>query len=431
MAFSITRRSLTTMTTHLLPSRSANLGILTLNNPKTLNALDLDMVRALNHILPLWQSDPTMRATLMLGAHCKRPAFCAGGDVKSVYMSGKGLSGVQADEDAAATNQHGYGKRGLLTADFFREEYQMNHRIATQDHDNMPQVSIWDGVVMGGGVGVSLHGKYRVATENTLFAKPETAIGLFPDVGGMWWLPRLPGGIGSYIALTGQRLRADDLLYAGLATHYVPADKIDDLRLALVDATKTSSDDEQERGDDSSTPDVAEARPEAEAPTGDCVAPMLMAYHDAKDVKPSESFLALNRADIDAVFGNKDSKVEDIIVSLEEMSGSGSSFAADTLEALKKMSPTSLKVTHEGIRRGADLRSIGEVLKMEYRMSQAFMRNHDFYEGIRAVLVDKDQSPKWKPDSLEDVTDDIVASYFEDLGENELVLESVKKTSNL
>jgi len=409
MSFQATRRSMATMTTKLLPSRSGNLGIFELNNPPTLNSLDLDMVRSINHVLPPWQSDATLRATLMIGRHgAKRPCFCAGGDVKSVYMSGKGLSGNQADEEAAQTHQHGYGHRGLLTADFFREEYQMNHTLATQDHHNMPQVSIWDGVVMGGGVGLSLHGKYRICTENTLFAKPETAIGLFPDVGGMWWLSRMKGGLGNYIALTGQRLKADDLLYAGLATHYVPSQKLEELKSSLIVATDT--------GDD--------------WPGGDCAASTLMSFHDENNVNKSDSFLAKNRAEIDEAFDGKENKVEDILSSLQSMADSGSMFATETLEALSKMSPTSLKVTQEGIRRGSKLSSIGEVLKMEYRMSQAFMRDgSDFYEGIRAVLVDKDQNPKWTPSTLEEVLDDMVASYFESLGEHELELLPVKTLS--
>ena len=411
MAFQATRRSLATMTTKLLPSRSSNLGIFELNNPSTLNSLDLDMVRSINHVLPQWQSDATLRATLMIGRHgSKRPCFCAGGDVKSVYMSGKGLTGNKADEEAAQTHQHGYGHRGLLTADFFREEYQMNHTLATQDHDNLPQVSIWDGVVMGGGVGLSLHGKYRICTENTLFAKPETAIGLFPDVGGMWWLSRMKGGLGNYIALTGQRLKADDLLYAGLATHYVPSVRLDELKSALIAATDT---DDGLKG-------------------GDCVASTLMSFHDESKINKSDSFLAKNRAEIDQAFDGKEKKVEDIVSSLEVMASSGSTFARKTMDTLSKMSPTSLKVTQEGIRRGSELPNIGEVLKMEYRMSQAFMRDgSDFYEGIRAVLVDKDQNPTWEPQSLDEVTDDMVTSYFESLGDHELELLPVKAMSKM
>ena len=322
-----------------------------------------------------------------------KPAFCAGGDVKKVYLAGIGK------EDKS------------LTADFFREEYQLNHMIATQA-PHMPQVSIWDGVVMGGGVGLSVHGKYRVATENTIFAMPETKIGLFPDVGGTWWIPRLKlysqwksglvGGVGNYLALTGGRLAAEDLLYAGIATHYVKSENLDELKTALSESTNSSNDD------------------------GDCAAGVLMSYHDHSiDIK--SSFLSQNRNDIDFAFDGKDT-VEEIIAALESM-GEDSQFGQSTLKTLNQMSPTSLKVTLEGLKRGAKLSSVGEALKMEYRMSQAFMREgSDFYEGIRAALVDKCGKPKWSPLTLEEVTDDIVESYFEPLGENELDLNAIGST---
>ena len=220
----------------------------------------------------------------------------------------------------------------------------------------------------------------------------------------------MKGGLGNYIALTGQRLRADDLLYAGLATHYVPSDKLEELKSALIAATDT---DDDWKG-------------------GDCIASTLMSFHDESNTNKNESFLAKNRAEIDQAFDGKEKKVEDILSSLEVMSTSGSAFATQTLDALSKMSPTSLKVTQEGIRRGSDMTTIGEVLKMEYEMSQAFMRDgSDFYEGIRAVLVDKDQNPKWNPASLDEVTDNVVASHFESLGEYELELLPVKTMSKM
>uniref|UniRef100_A0A7S4QIR7 3-hydroxyisobutyryl-CoA hydrolase n=1 Tax=Ditylum brightwellii TaxID=49249 RepID=A0A7S4QIR7_9STRA len=380
-------------TIKLLPSRSANLGIIQLNNPSALNALTLDMVRSLNHILPQWQSEKSLRATLMIGSNeCRRPAFCSGGDVRAVYDAG-----IQRTNG----EKHGWGKKGLATADFFREEYTLNHRIATQS-TTKPQVSLWDGIVMGGGVGLSIHGKYRIATENTLFAMPETGIGLFPDVGGMYWLSRLKGGLGKYIALTGCRLKADDLLYAGIATHFVPSNKLEDLKAALVEATDSTEE-------------------------GDCVASVLMSFHEKPSL--SASFLEKHRTNIDANFGKDKSSVEEIIESLK--SEGENKFGQETISSLSKMSPTSLKVTLEGVKRGATLSNIAEVLKMEYRMSQGFMRaaNSDFYEGIRALLVDKDRNPKWNPAMLEEVTDDMVESFFQELGdENELILEEDEGT---
>jgi 3-hydroxyisobutyryl-CoA hydrolase len=386
-----------------LPSRTANVGKIQLNNAGALHALDLDMVRAMNDILPTYSN---LKATIFSSADAaaaaanptsnKKKSFCAGGDVKSVYMAGMGLNDRQEDINAKQSSQHGYGCRNLLTADFFREEYQLNYKIATQP-SHVPQISIWDGFVMGGGVGISAHGKYRIATENTIFAMPETNIGLFPDVGGTYLLPRLRGGIGAYIGLTGARLKGDDLMYGGIATHYIKSEHIDE----MIKEIEAKSMEEFDM-------------------SGDCAASVLMSFHE--DPGMHESFLARNQDVIDETFKEKET-VEDIIIALENL-GSESKFGKRTLETLKKMSPTSLKVTLEGMKRGKELTNIAECLKMEYRMSQAFMREgSDFYEGIRAVLVDKDQKPKWAPSKLEDVSDEIVESFFENLGEEELQFE--------
>jgi len=291
---------------------------------------------------------------------------------------------------------------------FFREEYRLNHQIATQP-PHMPQVSVWDGVVMGGGVGVSVHGKYRVATENTVFAMPECNIGFFPDVGATFWMPRLKlysqwkntsvvGGVGNYLALTGARLRAEDLMYMGACTHYIKSHRLEEMKQALVEASQEDN----------------------AAQSWDCAANVLTQFHD-DNIDAEASFLSQNRQDIDYAFDGKQS-VEEILASLESM-GPESRFAQETLKTLRKMSPTSLKVTLEGLKRGARARTIGEALQIEYRMSQAFMkRGSDFYEGIRAALVDKDGNPKWSPATLEEVTDAIVESHFEELGEKELCL---------
>lgn len=310
-----------------------------------------------------------------------KPAFCAGGDVKAVYLAG------ESDDKA-------------LTIDFFREEYKLNHMIATQ---KAPQISLWDGVVMGGGVGLSVHGKYRVATENTIFAMPECKIGLFPDVGGSWWIPRLKlyqsqsgvGGIGNYLALTGAKLKAEDLMYTGIATHYVKSDKLGELKQALVESTQDST------------------------ASDDCVASVLMSFHDLT-INTEGASLAKNRKEIDTVFHGKEN-LEDIFSALQSM---GSPFAQSTLETLNQMSPTSLKVTLEGLKRASKFNNIGECLAMEYRIVQAFMNeDSDFYEGIRAALVDKDGNPKWNPRSCEEVTDEIVQNYFAELGDDELQFE--------
>lgn len=391
------------LTTQLLPSRSGNLGILQLNNPGALNALTIDMIYCFQDVLKVWKSDPSMKAILVKSTPAKRPAFCSGGDVKKVWEAG--VEGGSSSSSAAA---HGKGLPGLATADFFREEYKVNYAIATSPK---PQISLWDGIVMGGGVGISIHGKYRVSTENTIFAMPETAIGLFPDVGSMYWMSHLlMPSVARYLALTGARLNAQDLLYAGLATHYVPSAKLQELEKALVEATTAAS--EEQVG---TAPDV--------------VALVLMEFHETPPTKPEKSFLAEHRRSIDAAFGNAD-QVEDIIKSLETLD---SVFVKETLEQMGKMSPTSLKVTLEGLKRGGYTSGIGEDLKMEYRMSQAFMREgSDFYRGIRAVLVDKDGNPQWFPSTLAEVTDDMVHSYFEPLGDHEWqVPPDDNTTSNL
>jgi enoyl-CoA hydratase/carnithine racemase len=282
----------------------------------------------------------------------------------------------------------------LETSDFFRHEYDVNHQMAV-NKDVLPQVSLWDGMVMGGGVGISIHGKYRVATEHAVFSMPETAIGLFPDVGSCWWMPRLlPPGMAVYLALTGQRLYPPDLLYSGLATHYVPSARLPDLESALAHSGKGE------------------------------IAEVLLSFHENTSPDPLNSALAQDRGVIDQVFdhvfdvGGSESgsggraTVEGIVKTLEELD---TEFARSTLKTLRSMSPTSLKVTLEGLRRGSRLESIDDDFRMEFRMVQGFMRGKDFYEGVRARLVDKDNKPRWDPPRLEDVTDAAVASFFDPL----------------
>jgi 3-hydroxyisobutyryl-CoA hydrolase len=393
-------------TTKVMPSRSSNVGILRLNNPKPLHALTLDMSHCVQDVLSEWYADETVAAVLMKSStDTKVPAFCSGGDVKSVYMAGT------AYNTGSGVNKHGQGRPELATAEFFRHEYNVNHALATA---TTPQISLWDGIVFGGGVGLSIHGKYRVATERTLFAMPETSIGLFPDVGSMYWMPKmLSHGMAVYLALTGTRLKAADLLYTGLATHYVPSYKLEELEDALVLASDAW---------EPATPNPA-----------NIVAPVLMSFHEFPPDDPRESMLAKQRPVIDQVFGNalKDPSkggVEAIVDALQTLD---TDFGRETLATLDKMSPTSLKITLEGLRRGSKLLSVGEDLRMEYRMSQACMRpGSDFYEGIRAVLVDKDHAPVWNPTSLQDVTDEMVESYFAPIA-HEWDIPEVTLTSKL
>ena len=186
----------------------------------------MDMIHCFQDVFAEWHKDDTLKAILLTASKPRGPP-CSGGDVKKVYEAGIAPGGG---------GLHGKGTPGLETSEFFRQEYIVNHAIATWDR---PQISLWDGVVMGGGAGISIHGKYRVSTENTMFAMPETGIGLFPDVGSMYWMPRmLQPGVARYLALTGARLKAPDLLYTGLATHYVPSKRLGDLKEALIQATR-------------------------------------------------------------------------------------------------------------------------------------------------------------------------------------------------
>lgn len=392
------RSGSTSSTLQVIPSLSGNLGRLELNNPSGLNAITLDMVRSLHSALSHFCNSPTMKATLMVGRPYvnsrgeTKPVFCAGGDVKSLYHNA-----TAKDVDENNTDRHGYGTRGILTADFFREEYALNHAIATQyERTKIPQISIWDGITMGGGVGVSIHGTFRVATENTIFAMPETSIGFFPDVGGLWFLSRYHAnhqGIGMYLALTGLKLTGAECTHYGLATHYVPTKRLTDLYKDLVELTI--------------------------ADTDRSVQDLLDKYNDMGEIqgKIKTSQLIHNEERIHRSFYGKESG-EEIVASL--MDDTTDPFSTATLKTLQSRSPTSLKVTLEGMRRASMMNNIGECLRMEFRLSQAFMRpGSDFYEGIRAVLVDKDNQPKWNPSTLEDVSKEQVESFFASLGDNE------------
>ncbi len=355
------------MTGDVLFETRGSIGLITLNRPKALNALSLAMIRVMLRQLKSWAADPAVRAVVIQGAGEK--AFCAGGDVRAVYDAG------------LAAKADGTIDRGL-TADFFREEYVLNHAI-----HNFPKpfIALVDGISMGGGVGLSVHGPIRVATERMLFAMPETGIGLFPDVGGGWFLPRCPGELGTYYALTGARAKAADALALGYATHYVPSDRLP----ALIEALAAS--------------DWADARtPETVLSgfTDDAGTPAVLDH----------------KAEIDRCFA-RDS-VEDILAALES---ERTEWARGIRDHLATLSPTSMKVTLRQLRLGRSM-SYDRIVTMEYRLSQACMMGRDFYEGIRAVLVDKDKTPRWQPGSLGDVSDDMIASYFEPLGSRDLVV---------
>ncbi|KAH1185123.1 3-hydroxyisobutyryl-CoA hydrolase, mitochondrial isoform X1 [Mauremys mutica] len=340
-------------------------GVITMNRPKALNALNLSMIRQIYPQLKTWEKDPETFLILIKGTGGK--AFCAGGDIRAITDAGK------------------VGDR--LAQDFFREEYILNNAVGTCQK---PYVALIDGITMGGGVGLSVHGQFRVATEKTLFAMPETAIGLFPDVGGGYFLPRLSGKIGYYLALTGFRLKGRDLQKAGIATHFVQSEKLPALEEDLI-ALKS--------------------------PSKENVADVLNSYHMKCKIDQEKQFVLDEHMDkINSLFSAN--SMEEIIQNLKQ---DGSPFALKQLETINKMSPTSLKMTLRQLRDGASM-NLQDVLTMEYRLSQACMSGHDFYEGVRAVLIDKDQVPKWKPATLEEVTDEFVDNCFKSLGNSDLKL---------
>ncbi|HZH27222.1 MAG TPA: enoyl-CoA hydratase/isomerase family protein [Azospirillaceae bacterium] len=356
------------MTDEILLERRGPLAVVTLNRPKALNALTLPMIRAFDPVLKAWAQDPDVRAVVIRGAGDR--AFCAGGDVRAAWEAGKAAKEGRGD--------------GALTVDFFREEYVLNRRI---HRFPKPYIALLDGITMGGGVGLSVHGSHRIVTEKTLFAMPETGIGLFPDVGGSYFLSRMPGQLGAFLALTGARLHAADALYTGAGTHHVPSEALDTL--------------------------VAEL--ERELAGADAPGAAVQAVVSRHAVPAGGAPLAAHREAIDRCFAFD--RVEDIIAALER---DGGEWAEAQLKALAHLSPTSLKISLAEVRRGATL-DFDACMAMEYRMSQACMAGHDFYEGIRAVLVDKDRNPAWKPATLAEVGDDLVEAHFKTLGARELV----------
>ncbi len=350
----------------VLFERRGGVGFITLNRPKSLNALTLNMIRAIDPQLSAWEDDPGIAAVVIRGEGER--AFCAGGDVLAVWKSGQEAKGRGVVEG--------------LAADFFFEEYRLNRRI---HRFSKPYIALIDGITMGGGVGLSVHGTFRVATERTRIAMPESAIGLFPDVGGSYFLPKLTGETGCYLALTGARMKAADALYCGIANAYVESADSSALEEALASADWASD--------------------------AVSVAKSIIARF-SKD--PGDAPLSAQQAQIDRTFGAQ--SVEAIITALGREEGD---WAEETVKTLLSRSPTSMKVAHEQLRRGRDL-DFDEAMIMEYRMSQAFMAGHDFFEGVRAVLVDKDHAPKWSPVSLAEVTEAMVARYFEAQGGREL-----------
>jgi enoyl-CoA hydratase len=323
------------------------LGIITLHRPKALNALNLAMVEQLDAILSAWERDPDVEAVLIRSA--VERAFCAGGDVRSI--------GILPDAD----------EREALARAFFGTEYRVNHRI---NRFPKPFIALINGIAMGGGLGLSIHGSHRIVSETVRMAMPETVLGLFPDVGGTWFLHRCPGAVGRYLALIGPQVGAADALAAGLATHHVPM-----ASFAALTADLTAA------------PTIDEAVVEA-----------VIARHAAT---PEGGTLAARLDTIDRLFGADDLET---LVETVRAATTEADWIADAAAVLDRASPTSLKATWRRMTEGAG-QSIERVLRDDFRMAVRIVRGHDFVEGVRAILVDKDHAPRWDPAHIADVDD--------------------------
>jgi len=342
------------MTDEVVAFAQGRVGRLRLNRPKAIHALNEAMCTAMIEALVAWRTDPEIELVLL--DHAEGRGFCAGGDVRAVAESGK--------------------TDGVAARAFFHTEYQLNHLLFTYAK---PIVSFLDGVVMGGGVGIGLPAKYRVATERTMFAMPEATIGLFPDVGGGWYLSRLPGRLGQYLALTAARLDGADTKAIGLATHYIPSDALEDVKARLV------------------------AKPLA-----------VEAVIDVASVSPPEATILAQRAEIDRLFAAD--TLEEILAALETDEGE---WARKTLAGLRTKSPQSCKVALRLLRDGAARTDFADEMRAEYGVAAHVSMRHDFIEGVRALLIDKDNAPKWDPATPEGVTDTALDTIFAPLPADE------------
>jgi enoyl-CoA hydratase len=348
----------------LVVATEGALGVIRLNRPKALNALTLDMVRSMNAALDRFEQDSAIGTILLEGAGER--GLCAGGDIRGLYDS------IRAGGD--------------LGKIFWREEYILNARIASL---KKPYVSLMDGVVMGGGVGLSAHGAHRVVTEKTQLAMPETGIGFFPDVGGTWLLSRAPGRLGAYYGLTGASMTGMDAIRCGFADVLIPKDRLGELRKALVRLGPGAN--------------------------NGMVRGVLAHYALPRGPAPIDE----HRKMIDATMDHESAAA--IIAAFE---GDHSEFSQGVARTLKSKSPTSLTLTLRLLRDARASTSLRQCLSREYGAALEIFINHDFPEGIRAAVIDKDRSPKWKPDKLEDVTAEQIDAYFVPRGDDELVFSA-------
>ena len=347
------------MTTNddILFEQKGHLGLITLNRPKALNALNYGMAVGLHKQLDKWATDDSVHAVVITGAGDK--GFCAGGDVVALYNSG--LLWKEGGDEAS-----------IEWRDFFHDEYLMNSAV---HHFPKPYIAIMDGITMGGGVGVSVHGSHRIATERTMMAMPETGLGLIPDVGGGYFLPRLPGETGMFLALKGERVKAADCLYLGICQSYMESANIESFIGALASFDIIN--------------DLI-------------IAELIATFASSVDGGRLEA----QRADIDRLFAG-----DSLDQVFQDLEADGGEWALNQLTKLKKMSPTSMKVTFEQVRRGKSL-EFNDNLKNEFRAVCQIMTGTDFYEGVRAILLDKDMAPNWNPTDFDGVTKAMVDAHF-------------------
>ena len=350
------------MTDEILFERRGSAGIVTLNRPAALNAVTHDMVRRLRAQLDAWADDPAV-TRVVVTANGER-AFSAGGDIRHLYELGK----AGRHEEALQ---------------FWRDEYPLN--VAIKRYCK-PYVALIDGIVMGGGVGISVHGSHRVAGDKFSFAMPEVGIGFFPDVGATWFLPRMPGEIGAFCALTGERFGIGDALAAGIATHRVPSERFPELLELLCGTVSVDS----------------------------VLAPF---------AEPADGGPIMRRMDaIGRLF--KGDRVEDILAALDREAAFGrgdADWAGKTANTIRGKSPVSLKIALAQVRRGGAL-DFEACMRTEFRIVSRVIHGHDFYEGVRAVIVDKDNKPRWQPTTLAEVSEAEVERHFAPLGADELGL---------
>lgn len=339
----------------VLTAVEGSIGHIRLNRPEALHALNHAMCTAMLEALDHWRDDPSVEAVVI--DHAPSPdgdpklsrGFCAGGDIRAIADSGAG--------DGAAARA------------FFHEEYRLNHRLFTYAK---PTIAFMDGVTMGGGAGLALPCDHRIATENTKFAMPEAAIGLFPDVGGGWYLSRLPGRIGRYLALTGARLGGGECVALGLATHFIPAGKLDEVKVAIGGNAHA----------------LADALSGASVDSG----PAAMLEH---------------REEIDRLFAA--ATLEEVLAALEADDGD---FARETLTTLRTKSPQAMKVSLKVLRDGATMPTFEDEMRQEYAVACRVVQRPDIVEGVRAVIVDKDHAPRWDPPTPDGVTDHMIDRIF-------------------